>query len=209
MKLNSAMAFFFSASGISRSLVSPASAATPMPIKQTSTPSKVTWPGVVAAICAMVSDREWSGRKALKIGRQQRAERRAIAQRHAHAQRHAEVTHRQSERQSAETPHRAKEIRPPERRETLLLEHAQHIVGEQGGEQPRADDPGEESADEPVGFPRPFLHALVGHVETSGGQAAEPVKEDAEEGVHLDDLINGCWLDGFNITSEIQLLGPR
>ena len=55
VKLNSAIAFFFSASGISLSLVNPASAATAMPSKQTSTPNSVTLPGVVAAICPMVS----------------------------------------------------------------------------------------------------------------------------------------------------------
>src|ERR1017187_324616 len=50
LKLNSAMAFFFSASGISFSFVNPAIAATTMPAKQHSTPNKVTLPGVVDAI---------------------------------------------------------------------------------------------------------------------------------------------------------------
>src|ERR1035438_3326892 len=40
VKLNSAIAFFFSASGISFSFVNPASAATAMPSKQTSTPQR-------------------------------------------------------------------------------------------------------------------------------------------------------------------------
>src|SRR5215471_14445296 len=68
VKLNSAIAFFFSASGISRSLVKPAKAATPMPIKQTSTPNNVTLPGVVAAISAMLCATGIVGMNDLKIG---------------------------------------------------------------------------------------------------------------------------------------------
>src|ERR1035438_7345025 len=45
VKLNSAIAFIFSASGISLSLVKPANAAMPMPSRQTATPARVTWPG--------------------------------------------------------------------------------------------------------------------------------------------------------------------
>src|ERR1035441_3025024 len=45
VKLNSAIAFIFSASGISLSLVKPANAAMPMPSRQTATPARGTWPG--------------------------------------------------------------------------------------------------------------------------------------------------------------------
>ena len=55
VKLNSAIAFNFSSAGISLSLVRPANAAMPMPSRQTATPARVTWPGVVAAICLIVS----------------------------------------------------------------------------------------------------------------------------------------------------------
>src|SRR5208283_2177157 len=54
VKLNSAIAFFLSSSGISLSLVKPAKAAIPIPSRQTATPARVTWPGVVPAICPMV-----------------------------------------------------------------------------------------------------------------------------------------------------------
>ena len=39
-----------------------------MPIRQTSTPNKVTLPGVVEAICPMVSATGMVGMKVLKIG---------------------------------------------------------------------------------------------------------------------------------------------
>src|ERR1035441_7798954 len=68
VKLNSAMDFFFSSSGISFSFVNPAIAATTMPSKQISTPNKVTLPGVVDAICPMVSATGMVGMKVLKIG---------------------------------------------------------------------------------------------------------------------------------------------
>src|ERR1043165_5610864 len=67
-KLNSLMTFFFSSAGISFSFVNPASAATPMPIRQINTPSNVTLPGVVAAISAMVSATGMDGMNTLKIG---------------------------------------------------------------------------------------------------------------------------------------------
>ena len=51
------------------------------------------------------------------------------------------------------------------------------------GQQPRANDPGEEAADEPVGFPRPFLHVLVRDVEASGRQSAELVEQHTKKGV--------------------------
>src|ERR1039457_1198466 len=68
LKVNSAMAFFFSASGISFSFVNPAMAATTMPSKQIITPNNVTLPGVVDAICPMVSATGMLGMKVLKIG---------------------------------------------------------------------------------------------------------------------------------------------
>jgi hypothetical protein len=50
----------------------------------------------------------------------------------------------------------------------LLPEYADDVVGEQAGENPRADDPGEESSDEPIDFPRPFLDSLIGNVKAAG-----------------------------------------
>ena len=55
VKLNSAMARFFSASGISRSLVKPAQAAIKMPSKQTATPTKVTCPDADCAMATMLA----------------------------------------------------------------------------------------------------------------------------------------------------------
>src|ERR1019366_8575925 len=68
VKLNSAIAFFFSSSGISLSLVRPANAAMPIPSRQIATPARVTWPGVVAAICLMVSTTAPLGKNDGNIG---------------------------------------------------------------------------------------------------------------------------------------------
>ena len=68
LKLNSLMTFFFCSSGISRSLVKPASAAMPMPTRQTPTPASVTWPEVDLAISTMLAPTGRLGMNALKIG---------------------------------------------------------------------------------------------------------------------------------------------
>src|SRR5258706_3674812 len=64
-KLNSAMIFFFCASGICLSLVHPARAAIPMPNRQTATPASVTWPGVERAISPMLEPTASLGRNCL------------------------------------------------------------------------------------------------------------------------------------------------
>ena len=63
----------------------------------------------------------------------------------------------------------------------------------QRGQHPRGDDPTEEAAHQPVGFPGPLLHAAVGHVETARGQAAEPVEEDAEKGIRVHAILKFFW----------------
>ena len=68
LKSNSLIDFFFSASGISFSLVKPAMAAIQMPIRQTSTPARVIWPGPLPAICTMDSPTGISGMKVLRMG---------------------------------------------------------------------------------------------------------------------------------------------
>ena len=68
LKLNSAIVFFFCSSGISRSLVNPASAAMQMPRRHTATPASVICPGRVEAICPMDSGTGIFGRKILKMG---------------------------------------------------------------------------------------------------------------------------------------------
>ena len=65
------------------------------------------------------------------------------------------------------------------------MKNLREIAGHGKGENPGRDDPTEESAHEPVGFPGPVLHAPVRNVEAGGGEAAEPVKEDAEYGVWI------------------------
>jgi hypothetical protein len=58
-------------------------------------------------------------------------------------------------------------------------------VGEQAGENPRTDDPREESSDEPIDFPRPFLDSLIGNVKAAGREASEPMIENAKNWVHI------------------------
>jgi hypothetical protein len=67
-KLNSAIIFFFCASGICLFLVHPARAAIAMPNRHTATPASVTWPGVEQAISPMLEPTGRLGMNCLKIG---------------------------------------------------------------------------------------------------------------------------------------------
>ncbi len=54
------------------------------------------------------------------------------------------------------------------------------------------EDPAEEAADQPVHLPGPLPDAPLGHVEAAGGEAAEPVDEDAQEGIR-DHVCRSMW----------------
>ena len=125
---------------------------------------------------------------AVEDRRHQRAEGGAVAEGHRHAERHPEVAHREAEGQPAQAPHGAPEPGPPERRGGGLAQHRQQVPRVDRGEDPGSDDPAEEAADQPVDLPGPLLHAPVRDVEAAGGEAAEPVEEDAEERVRLHDV---------------------
>ena len=134
--------------------------------------------------------RDRNGRdKGLEDRREQRADRGAVTERHTGAQRQAEIAHRQAVGQAAEAPEKAEEERPPKCARRLRGDDVNEILGQNAREEPRADQPREETANQPIGFPGPFFNAFVGNVETPGGQAAEPVKDNAKNwvGVHEDD----------------------
>jgi len=86
--------------------------------------------------------------------------------------------------QAAEAPRKTKHIRTDPHFTRRFAEHGEDTRGLEQREKPRRDQPGEKAADEPVGFPRPAFDAFVGDIETAGGQAAEPVEEDTEDGIH-------------------------
>ena len=133
----------------------------------------------------------------LEQRRNERAKHRAIPQRHRHPQRHAQIAHRQPEGQPAKAPQQAEQIGVEPDLTRGFLEHGEHVGGVEQGEKPRRDEPREESADEPVGFPGPAFDALVRHIETAGGEAAEPMKEDAKDRIHEKSGGVGCdwfWL---------------
>jgi hypothetical protein len=70
-----------------------------------------------------------------------------------------------------------------------FVEHREQILGQGERADPRANEPTEHAAGQPEGFPRPFAHAFVGHVKTAGGQAAQPVEDDAEKRIGLHSLV--------------------
>ena len=66
-----------------------------------------------------------------------------------------------------------------------LMKNLREISRHGEGENPGRDDPTEETAHEPVGFPGPMLHAAIRNVEAAGGESAQPVEEDAEYGIRI------------------------
>ena len=120
---------------------------------------------------------------AAKDGGQQRAEGGAETEHHRHAERHAQIAHGQPEGQAAQAPEAAEEISPAQGGAGSLVKNGAEIVRHQDGEKQGRDDPAEDSADQPVGFPRPFVDAAIGDVKTGRGQSADPMENEAEKGI--------------------------
>ena len=62
-----------------------------------------------------------------------------------------------------------------------MCEDAEEVRDEEGGEDERGDDPGGEALDEPVDLPGPALDSAEGDEVGGGGEAADPVIDDADE----------------------------
>src|ERR1700722_10219439 len=97
----------------------------------------------------------------------ERAEGGGEAERYGHTERHAEVAHREAEGEAAESPENAEDVGPGDSGARRIAQNADEIAGQQRAQEPRRDDPTENSADEPVGFPGPTFHFAVRHVEAA------------------------------------------
>jgi len=60
-------------------------------------------------------------------------------------------------------------------------EDAEEVWDEEAGEYDGRDDPRGEALDKPVDLPRPTLDGAEGDEVGGGGEAADPVKDDADE----------------------------
>ena len=118
---------------------------------------------------------------AAKDGRHESAKGGGVSENHGHAERHAEVAHGETEGEAAESPQKAEDVRPKQAARWGFTQNLDEIGGHEAGENPRGDDPTEEAAYEPVGFPGPAFDAAKGNVETSRREAAEPMEDDAEK----------------------------
>src|ERR1700722_22768 len=59
--------------------------------------------------------------------------------------------------------------------------------------------------EEPVGFPGPALHFAVGDVEAAGGEAAEPVEDDAQQRICAHARRSSCYAAGRDAWSLMML----
>src|SRR5262249_52811684 len=84
-------------------------------------------------------------------------------------------------------PEHAPEETPAQCGRGSLAQHGDKAGGKQTAEYPWREDPTEDPADQPVGFPGPAFHAAKRDIKTAGGQAAEPVKDHTEERVGIHD----------------------
>ena len=57
------------------------------------------------------------------------------------------------------------------------MEYARQVAGHRQRENPRHDDPTEETTHEPISFPSPVFHPAIGDVETGGSESTHPVQE--------------------------------
>ena len=78
------------------------------------------------------------------------------------------------------------------------MQDTHEVVSHRERQDPWGNNPTEESANEPVGFPSPVLHPAVGNVEAGEGETTEPVKKHPQ-----------CWVHGilaYEFTGERLLL---
>src|SRR5438477_5639375 len=92
----------------------------------------------------------------------------------------AQITHRQAERQAANSPEQAKEKSPEERDLGTLGENCSQIFGDEQTQEPGRNDPTEYAACEPKCFPRPMFHAAIRHIEAAGRETTEPVQKHSQ-----------------------------
>src|SRR2546430_9444359 len=97
-----------------------------------------------------------------------------------HAERQPQITHRQSERQAANSPEQAKEKSPEERDFGTLGENCSQIFGDEQTQEPGRNDPTEYAACKPKCFPRPMFHAAIRHIEAAGRETTEPVQKHSQ-----------------------------
>ncbi len=117
-------------------------------------------------------------------GRDDGAEGGAEAERDGVSEGDAEVADGEAEGDAADSPENAAEERVVNGGGVSgvdLVEDAEEIGDEEGAEDERSDDPGGEALDEPVDLPRPALDAAEGDEVGGGGEAADPVEDDAEK----------------------------
>ena len=164
----------FSSLVISRSLDMPATPAKAIPSMQTTIPIRMTMPEVVPRTLSRtrVDDR-----------RDERPDHGGVSEGDRHAEGHPEVAHGQAEGQAADPPQRAEDVGFDQDGGRRLGQHGQQVARVDGGQDPRGDDPAEEAADQPIHLPGPFLDPAVGDVKAPRSQAAQPVEDDAEEGI--------------------------
>jgi hypothetical protein len=126
-----------------------------------------------------VSAEDFGCEDSSKNRRHQRPECGGVSKDHGHAERHPQVAHGQAEGEAAESPQDSENIRPKEAAGRRFVQHLHQVMSHRKGEDPRGNDPTEESPNQPVGFPCPILHPAIGNVEAGGSQTTEPVKKHA------------------------------
>ena len=103
-------------------------------------------------------------------GRHERAEGGTEAERNGHAEGKTQEAHGQAERQPADTPQKAEKERPKECALRSFGEDGKQVSRHEVTEKPGSDDPAEETANQPIGFPGPAADAAIRHVETTRSQ---------------------------------------
>lgn len=108
----------------------------------------------------------------------------------------AEIADGEAEGESADSPEDAPEdgvVDAAGVGDIGCVQDAERVRDEDAGEDDGRDDPGGEALDEPVDFPRPALNAAEGDEVGGGGEAADPVEDDADE--RIGSHVSSCWVE--------------
>ena len=116
-------------------------------------------------------------------GRNEGAEGGAEAERDGVAEGDAEIADGEAEGEAAESPERAEEDGVADGGAGRVGEDLPEVRDEDGGDEGGGEDPGGEALDDPVDLPAPALDAAERDEVCGGGEAADPVVDNADEGV--------------------------
>jgi hypothetical protein len=97
----------------------------------------------------------------------QGAKRGGKAQEHGVAERHTQVAHAQSVHETADTPEDTPEVGPPEGTGVGVSDDLREMRDREPCRERRDDQPGEQTADDPIAFPGPVSHLFIGDVKTA------------------------------------------